>query len=82
MRRRNGGQVGGLAVPDGEHEVGSDEQVQLAEVDLLQVVQLYSTITSMSSPVEDPEVAHGRARSACFAAAPSRPVFVGAWPRR
>ena len=34
------GQVGGLAVADGEHEVRADEHVDLAELDLLDLVQV------------------------------------------
>jgi len=34
------GQVGGLAMPDGQHEVAADEQVQLPKVDLLHVVEV------------------------------------------
>lgn len=34
------GEVGGGSVADGDHEVGSDEDVQLAEVDLLGRVQV------------------------------------------
>ena len=36
----HGGQVAGLAVSDGEHEVAADEQVDLAELDLLDVVEV------------------------------------------
>jgi hypothetical protein len=34
------GQVGGRAVPDGEHEVRAGEQVDLAEVDLFDLIQV------------------------------------------
>ena len=36
----DGGQVGGLAVADGEHEVRADEDVDLAELDLLDLVEV------------------------------------------
>ena len=36
----HGGEVGGLAVADGDHEVGTDEHVDLAELDLLGLVEV------------------------------------------